>query len=353
MLEQTAAAGPRRRPGRRPLRRQPAAREHRHRPARRARGAAARRAVAALDPRQRERLWEFISSSPAAARRSLYATHYIHEAERYADRLLVLADGELLFAGSPAELEHSPPRRPASAPPTSRPRSSPSCASRGTADSAMRWLLLKDLQILRRSPLLVALLIVYPIVIAALDRLRAVERPGQAARSRSSTRCRPANDRRPRRREDRRRQGRRARCSTRSTRCRSSRAQEAIKKVRDGDVARRADHPGGHHARSCRPRRRAASRRRRSRSTTTPRTRRSARSSTTRSRRRSQKANAALTKKLTEVAVQYLNLINDGGDFSLLGRDVHGARVEERARRSCSGVEASRCRRSSRRRSTR
>ena len=32
----------------------------------------------------------------------------------------------------------------------------------------MRWLLLKDLQILRRSPLLVALLIVYPIVVAVL-----------------------------------------------------------------------------------------------------------------------------------------------------------------------------------------
>src|SRR5215208_503672 len=32
----------------------------------------------------------------------------------------------------------------------------------------MRWLLVKDLQILRRSPLLVALLVLYPIVIAAL-----------------------------------------------------------------------------------------------------------------------------------------------------------------------------------------
>src|SRR3954467_1580050 len=32
----------------------------------------------------------------------------------------------------------------------------------------MRWLLVKDLQILRRSPFLVAMLIVYPIVIAAL-----------------------------------------------------------------------------------------------------------------------------------------------------------------------------------------
>ena len=32
----------------------------------------------------------------------------------------------------------------------------------------MRWLLIKDLQILKRSPLLVTLLVVYPIVIAVL-----------------------------------------------------------------------------------------------------------------------------------------------------------------------------------------
>ncbi|MGH2800377.1 MAG: hypothetical protein ACRDM0_22480, partial [Thermoleophilaceae bacterium] len=32
----------------------------------------------------------------------------------------------------------------------------------------MRWLLLKDLRILRRSPLLVSLLVLYPIVIAVL-----------------------------------------------------------------------------------------------------------------------------------------------------------------------------------------
>ncbi len=32
----------------------------------------------------------------------------------------------------------------------------------------MRWLLLKDLQILRRSPLLVALLVLYPVIIATL-----------------------------------------------------------------------------------------------------------------------------------------------------------------------------------------
>jgi ABC-2 type transport system permease protein len=32
----------------------------------------------------------------------------------------------------------------------------------------MRWLLLKDLQILRRSPLLVALLVIYPVAVAVL-----------------------------------------------------------------------------------------------------------------------------------------------------------------------------------------
>src|SRR5436190_7354430 len=32
----------------------------------------------------------------------------------------------------------------------------------------MRWLLVKDLQILRRSPFLLALLVIYPIVLAAI-----------------------------------------------------------------------------------------------------------------------------------------------------------------------------------------
>ncbi len=47
----------------------------------------------------------------------------------------------------------------------------------------MKWLLLKDLQIMRRSPLVTALLIVYPIVIAAmLPGLRAQPRAVGAAR---------------------------------------------------------------------------------------------------------------------------------------------------------------------------
>ncbi|MGZ8632683.1 MAG: ABC transporter ATP-binding protein [Solirubrobacteraceae bacterium] len=58
-----------------------------------------------LDPRQRERLWKFIGLLAAAGTAVVFSTHNVGEAERYADRVLVLADGEVLFTGSPASLE--------------------------------------------------------------------------------------------------------------------------------------------------------------------------------------------------------------------------------------------------------
>ena len=60
---------------------------------------------AALDPRQRERLWEFLLGLEEQGTAVVYATHDVQEAERHAHRVIVLADGELLFAGSPGELE--------------------------------------------------------------------------------------------------------------------------------------------------------------------------------------------------------------------------------------------------------
>jgi ABC-2 type transport system ATP-binding protein len=57
---------------------------------------------ASLDPRQRERLWDFLDE---LGRTVVFSTHDVGEAERQADRLLVLADGELLFTGTPGELE--------------------------------------------------------------------------------------------------------------------------------------------------------------------------------------------------------------------------------------------------------
>jgi ABC-2 type transport system ATP-binding protein len=60
---------------------------------------------AALDPRQRERLWEFILRLAGEGTTVVYATHNVQEADRYAQQLIVLADGERLFDGSPRELE--------------------------------------------------------------------------------------------------------------------------------------------------------------------------------------------------------------------------------------------------------
>jgi ABC-2 type transport system ATP-binding protein len=57
-----------------------------------------------LDPRQRARLWEFVSGLAGGGTTVIFSTHDIQEAERYGGRLLVLADGEALFDGSPEEL---------------------------------------------------------------------------------------------------------------------------------------------------------------------------------------------------------------------------------------------------------
>jgi len=59
---------------------------------------------AALDPRQRERLWEFLQARAEQGTAILFSTHNVAEAERNADRVLVLADGELLFEGPADEL---------------------------------------------------------------------------------------------------------------------------------------------------------------------------------------------------------------------------------------------------------
>jgi ABC-2 type transport system ATP-binding protein len=60
---------------------------------------------AALDPRQRARLWEFITDHAASGTAVVYSSHNVQEVDRYAHRLVVLADGELLFTGTPRELE--------------------------------------------------------------------------------------------------------------------------------------------------------------------------------------------------------------------------------------------------------
>jgi ABC-2 type transport system ATP-binding protein len=57
-----------------------------------------------LDPRQRARLWEFVSGLAGRGTTVIFSTHDIQEAERYGGRVLVLADGESLFDGPTGEL---------------------------------------------------------------------------------------------------------------------------------------------------------------------------------------------------------------------------------------------------------
>ena len=64
---------------------------------------------AGLDPRQRERLWEFVTRLAGEGTTVIFSTHNIAEAERYGERLLVLADGELLFDGTVRELHDAEP----------------------------------------------------------------------------------------------------------------------------------------------------------------------------------------------------------------------------------------------------
>ena len=60
--------------------------------------------TSALDPPQRERVWEFVGALARGGTAVLFSTHHLGEVSRHATRAIVLADGELLFEGPPAEL---------------------------------------------------------------------------------------------------------------------------------------------------------------------------------------------------------------------------------------------------------
>jgi ABC-2 type transport system ATP-binding protein len=64
---------------------------------------------AGLDPRQRERLWDFVLALAGGGTTVIFSTHDLAEAERYGRRLLVLADGENLFDGTAPALHAAVP----------------------------------------------------------------------------------------------------------------------------------------------------------------------------------------------------------------------------------------------------
>jgi ABC-2 type transport system ATP-binding protein len=57
-----------------------------------------------LDPRQRERLWRFLDILATRGTAVVFSTHNVIEAELHAQRVIVLADGEMLFSGPPQQL---------------------------------------------------------------------------------------------------------------------------------------------------------------------------------------------------------------------------------------------------------
>jgi ABC-2 type transport system ATP-binding protein len=59
---------------------------------------------ASLDPEQRERLWTFICGLAEGGTTVVFSTHNVAEAQRYADRVIVLDEGRLLFDDEPQAL---------------------------------------------------------------------------------------------------------------------------------------------------------------------------------------------------------------------------------------------------------
>ena len=60
--------------------------------------------TAGLDPQARHATWDLISGLRAAGAGVILTTHYMEEAERLADRVVVVDHGSLVAGGTPAEL---------------------------------------------------------------------------------------------------------------------------------------------------------------------------------------------------------------------------------------------------------
>jgi len=62
-----------------------------------------------FDPAARRRAWQTIASLRELGKTILLTTHYLEEAERLADRVAVVRDGEIVALGQPAELTSAQP----------------------------------------------------------------------------------------------------------------------------------------------------------------------------------------------------------------------------------------------------
>ena len=180
----------------------------------------------------------------------------------------------------------------------------------------MRWLLVKDLRILRRSPLLVSMLVLYPIVIAVLIGFalsRGPDKPEVAFYNElpASAGTLELGGRRI----DITKEGRRLFDAIEPVQVKSR--EEAIQKVRDGDVLAAIVIPkdlteklqSGLESGSVDVFYNAEDPAKRQFVENTIKS-------------QVQKANAALTKRVAEEALDLLNLISTGGDYRFLGQDI-------------------------------
>src|SRR3954466_7656660 len=185
----------------------------------------------------------------------------------------------------------------------------------------MRWLLVKDLQILRRSPLLVAMLVLYPILIAALVGFAVTSGPSKPRvallnqvpkeKNRVSLGGESVNvaqEAKP--------------LFDAITVVRVKTEAEAIAKVRSGDVLAALVLPADITQKLQEATSGSGSR-------PTGRVYYNAEDPAKKSfventiKARVQDANAALSKKVSQVAIGYLQLIGSGGQFSFLGRSFN------------------------------
>jgi ABC-2 type transport system permease protein len=193
----------------------------------------------------------------------------------------------------------------------------------------VRWLLIKDLQILRRSPLLVAMLVLYPILLAALVGFAVTSGPSKprvallnevpASQNRISLggeNVNLAEEARP--------------LFDALTVVRVKTEAEAIEKVRSGDVLAALILPADITQRLQEATSGSGAR-------PTVRVYYNAEDPAKQAfventiKARVQEANAALSKKVTQVALSYLRLIGTGGQFTFIGRsfDVLGLEKSE------------------------
>ena len=263
---------------------------------------------------------------------SIYTTPDVGEADRHADRVLVLADGKLLYIGTPDELSGDRDLRVLR---SSRLVLAPDQGSPGY---------------LRRSPLLVGLLILYPVVVAGMAGAGAHGRAGEAAgRVRQPRRRR---DVQPRRADARRHDLHVGELFDAVDPIRVDSREAAIEKVRSGEALAALGDPRRRHPEAAGDALRlgGGTRPPSTRSSTTPRTRSSGATSKSTIRARLADADAALSDAVLAQSAKYLDLVVKGGklSFPLVGEveilGLHNARtlIDKRAQPGPEGRPAAR-----------